>query len=83
MNALQTLVDGIADAAFASEPGGMVVAWNAGAERMLGVPAAPTAPASCSPPRRRRAPAGSSAPEVDRAYLWLVEVPPTLDAAAV
>ena len=48
MNALQTLVDGIADAAFASEPGGTVVAWNAGAERMLGVPAARAIGAGCA-----------------------------------
>jgi diguanylate cyclase (GGDEF)-like protein len=48
MNALQTLVDGIADAAFASEPGGRVVAWNAGAERMLGVPAARAVGAGCA-----------------------------------
>lgn len=54
MNALQTLVDGIADAAFASEPGGTVLAWNAGAERMLGVPAARAIGAGCAALLRRR-----------------------------
>jgi DNA-binding CsgD family transcriptional regulator len=44
---LQAMVESTADAAFAVDSAGLIVAWNAGAERLLGLPAATSLGQKC------------------------------------
>lgn len=47
-DAVSTLLEGIADAAFASEASGRVIGWNAAAERLLGIPASEALGSGCA-----------------------------------